>query len=699
MKSMRKIFVTLIAVVLAACCMFTFCACGEKPADPTGGVTLSPTPGAGDVGGATDTDTDTDDTEFDSANSSQNAGVGSTDTPSTSITPDPTAPTEGLEFRLNADGKSFRVYDYVGEAVDVYIPYTYMNGEVALPVTEIGYRAFAETDIQTVNIPETVTKLGDYAFRGCNSLTGISIPAALVEIPVYAFADCRSLESITVSEDNTKYKAVSNCLIEGNTLVLGCKASVIPDDGSVTAIGEGAFRGSSAITTISIPEQITSIGNGAFMNCTMLNSITLPDAVTELADNIFDGCSAMESFTIKNTVTKIGYASFRNCTKLGAIDIPLSVSVIGEYSFAGCSRMTSLTFHESVYTDGVDESGKPTTVITGLISIGGAAFQGCELLSGEIVIPSSVSTIGANAFQGCAMISKIHFTELFRVFDSKADADAADEDGALIVSAVDEQGNTVYVAPFSYLNSIGRAAFYGCSSLKSINIPYTVEYIGTYAFYGCVANGFHIFFSPLGLRATWESSWNYVNHIKQTDASGAVKYIVVNATTASTSASAPTSIKFAWKYLVGDDNKVQQLDWTTFLYKAPDGSYKEYVYSETMPTELGMYWHYSDETGAPVAWAEFEGMTYSAATPSYPGVYWHYVQSIPTKWSDEFAGWVYSETVPAAPGAYWHYDVENKPVAWDEFDGWTFSESEPVEQGSFWHYDSNNVPVAWPPLR
>ena len=92
-----------------------------------------------------------------------------------------------------------------------------------------------------------------------------------------------SVFGITVQSGNTKYHAAGNCLIEteSKTLILGCKDSIIPTDGSVTSIGNNAFRNCTSLTSITIPNSVTSIGNNAFYGCTGLTSIVYTGTVEQ----------------------------------------------------------------------------------------------------------------------------------------------------------------------------------------------------------------------------------------------------------------------------------------------------------------------------------------------------------------------------------------------------------------------------------
>ena len=121
-----------------------------------------------------------------------------------------------------------------------------------------------------------MTSIGDWAFAYCISLTSITIPNSVTSIGSDAFYGCIGLTSIIVVEGNTKYHSAGNCLIETatKTLILGCKTSDIPTDGSVTSIGKDAFYFCRGLTSITIPDSVTSISAYAFYECTGLTSIT-----------------------------------------------------------------------------------------------------------------------------------------------------------------------------------------------------------------------------------------------------------------------------------------------------------------------------------------------------------------------------------------------------------------------------------------
>ena len=175
--------------------------------------------------------------------------------------------------------------------------YNLANITIPDSVESIGEAAFEECrSLTSITIPNSVESIGDSAFFGCTGLTSLTIPKSVTSIGESAFGYCSGLTSIKVDSGNVIYHSQGNCVIEtaNKVLLLGCKTSVIPDDGSATSIGDYAFAGCTDLANITIPESVESIGKEAFSDCSNLESIIIPDSVTRTEQYTFNECQSLE---------------------------------------------------------------------------------------------------------------------------------------------------------------------------------------------------------------------------------------------------------------------------------------------------------------------------------------------------------------------------------------------------------------------
>ena len=170
--------------------------------------------------------------------------------------------------------------------------YEIRKATVKYGITSIGESAFLGCRGMTeLTLPNSVTSIGGNAFEGCRGLTELILPNSVSSIGDIAFTYCSGLEKITVESGNSCYDSRDNCNsiidTEFNTLIVGCKNSVIPN--SVTSIGYYAFYGCSGLTELTLPDSVASIGDGAFICCSDLSKITsLAEIPPVCGSGVFD---------------------------------------------------------------------------------------------------------------------------------------------------------------------------------------------------------------------------------------------------------------------------------------------------------------------------------------------------------------------------------------------------------------------------
>ena len=289
------------------------------------------------------------------------------------ITMLPSAAAQENDFSYTAIGDRARITDYTGIGGNVVIP-SYLGG---YPVVAIEKEAFANSNIVTIEIPDSVTYVGDAAFSNCISLRKIALPDGLTYVGTSMFSGCTALTSVTLP---------NGISVIPEEMFSGCSALndfIIPE--TVTSVGGSGFRNCSSLKNIEIPNSVTNVGSHAFSGCTSLKNVTIPGSLEETSLGMFYNCTALTEVTIQDGVTIIGGSSFQNCTSLQKVSLPKSITSIYSSAFHGCSSLTDLILPENLQT------------------IERFAFRNCTSLN-KIVIPSSVMTLGERTFSGCTSL-------------------------------------------------------------------------------------------------------------------------------------------------------------------------------------------------------------------------------------------------------------------------------------------------------
>ena len=180
---------------------------------------------------------------------------------------------------------------------------------------------------KTLVIPDSVTKIKDYAFCMCESLTSVTIPGSVTEIGWQAFYGCKSLTGVTIpaSVTSIEWSAFYECesletVAYGGTLAQWCAldAYCLMKYAEQVTMSDGTDL--KHMPTLAIPDGVRSIGDGAFKNCAELTSVTIPASVVIVGGRAFADCTGLTDVTIPEGVTDIGYSAFWGCTKLATIN-------------------------------------------------------------------------------------------------------------------------------------------------------------------------------------------------------------------------------------------------------------------------------------------------------------------------------------------------------------------------------------------
>ena len=377
-------------------------------------------------------------------------------------------PTAGLVY--SDTGSGYSVSGYEGKDTAIVIP----KKHEGKPVVAIGEGAFADSEITSVTIPDSVKAIGKQAFQNCTVLTAVSLPSGITEIAEGTFSGCSALTDITIPN-------------------------------TIQTIASEAFSGCTALAEIILPPSFQTVSGRAFYKCPIL--IIRVQATPQGREGSFgDGCPVVWN-CLQNEVAEDGYIH----TYVDGLHYMLKD---GEATMAtrhtqAAQDIKSLTIPASI---GYKSRSYPVTAIAE------RAFYEHTALC-DVTIPASVEVIGKDAFSGCspyvffceAESQSIGFESNWNVncpvvWNCKSNATATDgfaykkvdnlyyaasyDTARLLtprkditeanIAASIEIGESVY-----YVTGIGNECFMDCKALTSVTIPNSVIAIGDSAFSGC----------------------------------------------------------------------------------------------------------------------------------------------------------------------------------------------------------------------
>lgn len=397
-------------------------------------------------------------------------------------------------------------------------------------LSSIGEYAFKGSSISSINIPDSVTKIGECCFigntklkevtigngcrelpeavfYGCSALTSVVLNDGLEKISNRAFANCKSLESIsipgtvvqigdaTTSDDYMPFygcSALKNVRFEDgkNGLVLGShyyEYYTYDKNNHISwVISSGGVFSGCPLEELYIGRNISYQNNpkydtfekepkyygySAFYNKTKLTKVTISPAVTEIPAYLFYKNASL-TMTSLPKVKKIGESAFQGCSKLTTLNLGEDLQVVGSDAFNGCKNVTKLTFPDATTTIGSRafqdcSSVTEVTVGKGLKSIGANAFLNCKSFT-ALLLPNGFTTMGESAFEGCIKLTVAKLGKSLTAVPARAFKDCI---------ALSEMRVPATV------KSIGDEAFYNDYSLAVVSMQEGLEKIGKGVFY------------------------------------------------------------------------------------------------------------------------------------------------------------------------------------------------------------------------
>ena len=377
--------------------------------------------------------------------------------------------------------------------------------------------------LESITIPEGVSRIEDAAFAGCKSLNTLSLPMSLTSVAGGVIADTALYENEKNWNEDILY--ISNWILAVKYDIAG--KHTIKEE--TVGIADSVFQGS-AITSIIMPDSLRYIGKTPFTQCLSLEDVTLSSGLSSICENAFDTCWKLSRVYIPDSVTRIEKNAFIDCKSLSSLSIPKNVTYIGENAFRGCGDIEG----DCIIPDSVSYIGKDAflgTKFSGSFIIGNGLKemptkigykQDLIIGNGITEIPQYYQYVGTGVLKVGKNVKKIgsyafgqHYTSSgtdtvfskvilpesvtdigYEIFGSYSNLESA---GPLGSGCDYEFGWKTSIPPRAFeslhkLNnvvipngiiSIGDSAFSSCTSLETIALPDNIKNIGNYTFSGC----------------------------------------------------------------------------------------------------------------------------------------------------------------------------------------------------------------------
>ena len=424
--------------------------------------------------------------------------------------------------------------------------------EIPDTVTSIGDEAFKNnTSMVSVSIPDSVKSIGDSAFYGCTSLLGVVIPDSVEKtgrcafqkcsklasaylpvnekftyMNVYMFESCTSLKKIEIPDNVTD--------IDGNAFAECKELTDVKLSKNLKTMGWQVFGNDNKLNEIEIPKSLeecrysvnsAGIDGGAFDNCANLKTVMFEEGTTEIAEGLFAGCTGIEQIRIPDTVTVIESGAFGGCINLKEITVPDNVTEIQRSAFEYCSSLKTAKLSENLKSIGIWAFGdcnvlKSIKIPDSVTDIDGNAFAECKELS-DVILSKNLKTMGWQVFGNDNKLTEIEIPKSLE--ECRYSVNSAGIDGG----AFDNCANLKTVTFEEGTTEIAEGLFAGCTGIEQITIPNTVTVIESGAFGGCI--NLKEIDVPNSVTEIQRSAFEYCSSLKTAKLSGNLESIGVYA--------------------------------------------------------------------------------------------------------------------------------------------------------------------------
>lgn len=368
-----------------------------------------------------------------------------------------------------------------------------------------GYLLYKVDHCKALTLPQSLQRIGSYAFSEMLALESIIVPGKVGYIGDFAFAGCTSMQS-----------------------------SVVTADG-ITTIDDYVFANCTSMQSATIVAKgKTTLGKGVFSDCTSLKNAHLGDGVTETGTYIFKNDSSLVSVKLSASCPWLKEGLFYHCDALPAITIPAIVTKMDTKMFAYCSSLKEVTFEDnqelltieygaSNYKNGLFrdcpveklnlgrwlsyDTGSPShapfySIATlkdivfgqhvGLVDK--YMFSYCTGLE-EVYLPDNITSVGLWGFRGCTALKTVRLSEKLSQISDYGFSECAVLDNVVFPSSMTSVSDNSFsnctalkkLDLGNSLNIIGPSAFKGCTALEGIRIPDALYALGVEAFSGCTS--------------------------------------------------------------------------------------------------------------------------------------------------------------------------------------------------------------------